>query len=84
MNDTILWIGEVKWKLNTFTVEVELERENSGVYVSEIRALYWREEKTGEDKEIVDLMVDVISDKDYSSLTDAVVAAYLNSKQKGE
>jgi hypothetical protein len=28
MNDTILWIGEVKWKLNTFTVEVELEREN--------------------------------------------------------
>jgi len=84
MNDTILWIGEVKWKLNTFTVEAELERESSSVYVSEIRALYWREEKTGEDKEIVDLMVDVISDKDYSSLTDAVVAAYLNSKQKGE
>ena len=84
MNDTILWVGEAKWKLNTFTVEVELERESSGVYVSEIRALYWWEEKTGEDKEIVDLVVDLISDKDYSSLTDAVVAAYLDSKQKGE
>lgn len=82
MNDTILWIGEVKWKLNTFTVEVELERESSGVYVSEIRALYWWEEKTGEDKEIVDLVVDVISDKDYSSLTEVIVASYLDSKQK--
>ena len=59
MNDTTLWIGEVKWKLNTFTVEVELERESSGVYVSEIQALYWWEEKTGEDKEIVDLVVDL-------------------------
>lgn len=84
MNDTILWIGEVKWKLNTFTVEVELERESSGVYVSEIRALYWREEKTGEDKEIVDLIVDLISDKEYDSLTEAIIVSYLNSKQKGE
>lgn len=82
MNDTILWVGEVKWKLNTFTVEVELERESSGVYVSEIRALYWREEKTGEDKEIIDLVVDVISDKDYDALTEAIVASYLNSKQR--
>ena len=84
MNDAILWIGEVKWKLNTFTVEVELERESSGVSVAEIRALYWWEEKTGEDKEIVDLIVDVVSDKDYDSLTEAIIASYLNSKQKGE
>jgi len=84
MNDTILWIGEVKWKLNTFTVEAELERESSGVYVSEIRALYWWEEKTGEDKEIIDLVVDLISDKDYDSLTEAIIASYLNSKQKGD
>ena len=84
MNDAILWIGEVKWKLNTFTVEVELERESSGVSVAEIRALYWWEEKTGEDKEIVDLVVDLISDKDYSSLTEVIVASYLDSKQKGE
>ena len=84
MNDAILWIGEVKWKLNTFTVEVELERESSGVSVAEIRALYWWEEKTGEDKEIVDLVVDLISDKDYDSLTEAIIASYLNSKQKGE
>ena len=74
----------MKWKLNTFTVEAELERESSVVYVSEIRALYWWEEKTGEDKEIVDLMIDVISDKDYDSLTEVIVASYLNSKQKGE
>jgi len=84
INQTIIWVGSIKWKLQEFVVEVELERQGGCTYVNEIRNLYWNDKATNSSKEIVDLVVDVISDKDYSSLTEAVVASYLNSKQKGE
>jgi len=84
INQTIVWVGTIKWKLQEFVVEVELERQGGCTYVNEIRNLYWNDKATGASKEIVDLVVDLISDKDYSSLTEAVVASYLNSKQKGE
>jgi len=84
INQTIIWVGSIKWKLQEFVVEVELEKQGGCTYVNEIRNLYWNDKATNSSKEIVDLVVDVISDKDYSSLTEAVVASYLNSKQKGE
>jgi len=84
INQTIIWVGSIKWKLQEFVVEVELERQGGCTYVNEIRNLYWNDKATDSSKEIVDLVVDLISDKDYSSLTEAVVASYLNSKQKGE
>jgi len=84
IDDTIIWVGSIKWKLQEFVVEVELEKQGGCTYVNEIRNLYWNDKATGASKEIVDLVVDLISDKDYSSLTEAVVASYLNSKQKGE
>ncbi len=84
INQTLVWVGSIKWKLQEFVVEVELERQGGCTYVNEIRNLYWNDKATNSSKEIVDLVVDVISDKDYSSLTEAVVASYLNSKQKGE
>ena len=84
VDDTIIWVGSIKWKLQEFVVEVELERQGGCTYVNEIRNLYWNDKATGASKEIVDLVVDLISDKDYSSLTEAVVASYLDSKQKGE
>jgi len=84
VDETIIWVGSIKWKLQEFVVEVELERQGGCTYVNEIRNLYWNDKATGASKEIVDLVVDLISDKDYSSLTEAVVASYLNSKQKGE
>ena len=84
VDETIIWVGSIKWKLQEFVVEVELERQGGCTYVNEIRNLYWNDKATGDSKEIIDLVVDVISDKDYSSLTEAVVASYLNSKQKGE
>ena len=84
INQTLLWVGSIKWKLQEFVVEAELERQGGCFYVNEIRKLYWNDKATGASKEIIDLVVDLISDKDYSSLTEAVVASYLNSKQKGE
>ena len=84
INQTIIWVGSIKWKLQEFVVEVELEKQGGCTYVNEIRNLYWNDKATGASKEIIDLVVDLISDKDYSSLTEAVVASYLNSKQKGE
>jgi len=84
VDETIIWIGSIKWKLQEFVVEVELEKQGGCTYVNEIRNLYWNDKATGASKEIIDLVVDLISDKDYSSLTEAVVASYLNSKQKGE
>ena len=84
IDETIVWVGSIKWKLQEFVVEAELERQGGCTYVNEIRNLYWNDKATGASKEIVDLVVDLISDKDYSSLTEAVVASYLNSKQKGE
>ena len=84
VDETIIWVGTIKWKLQEFVVEVELERQGGCTYVNEIRNLYWNDKATGASKEIIDLVVDLISDKDYSSLTEAVVASYLNSKQKGE
>ena len=84
VDETIIWVGTIKWKLQEFVVEVELEKQGGCTYVNEIRNLYWNDKATGASKEIVDLVVDLISDKDYSSLTEAVVAAYLNSKQKGD
>ena len=84
INQTIIWVGNIKWKLQEFVVEVELEKQGGCTYVNEIRNLYWNDKATNSSKEIIDLFVDVISDKDYSSLTEAVVASYLNSKQKGE
>ncbi len=84
INQTIIWVGVIKWKLQEFVVEVELEKQGGCVYVNEIRNLYWNDKATGDSKEIIDLVVDLISDKDYSSLTEAIIASYLNSKQKGE
>jgi len=84
VDETIIWVGSIKWKLQEFVVEVELEKQGGCTYVNEIRNLYWNDKATGASKEIVDLVVDLISDKDYSSLTEAIVASYLNSKQKGE
>jgi hypothetical protein len=84
INQTIIWVGNIKWKLQEFVVEVELERQGGCTYVNEIRNLYWNDKATNSSKEIVDLVVDLISDKDYISLTAAIVAAYLDSKQKGE
>ena len=84
INQTLVWVGSINWKLHEFVVEAELERDLSGWYCNEIRNLYWNDKATNSSKEIIDLFVDVLSDKDYSSLTDAVIAAYLNSKRKGE
>ena len=84
INQTIIWVGNIKWRLQEFVVEVELERDLSGWYCNEIRNLYWNDKATGASKEIVDLVVDLISDKDYDALSEAVVAAYLDSKQKGD
>jgi len=84
INQTLVWVGSIKWKLQEFVVEVELEKQGRCTYVNEIRNLYWNDKATGDSKEIIDLVVDLISDKDYSSLTEAVVASYLDSKQKGE
>ncbi len=82
--NAIAWIGSFRWRQNNFTVEAELFQDCHGWYLSEIRKLYWKDEETGLDKEICDLMVDTLGEKDYSSLTDAVITAYLDSKQKGE
>ena len=84
VDETIIWVGNIKWRLQEFVVEVELERDLSGWYCNEIRNLYWNDKATGASKEIVDLVVDLISDKDYDALSEAVIAAYLDSKQKGE
>ena len=84
VDETIVWVGSIKWKLQEFVVEVELEKQGGCTYVNEIRNLYWNDKATNSSKEIIDLVVDLISDKDYSSLTEAIIAAYLDSKQKGE
>ena len=84
INQTLVWVGSIKWKLQEFVVEVELEKQGGCTYVNEIRNLYWNDKATNSSKEIIDLVVDVISDKDYDALSAAIVAAYLDSKQKGE
>lgn len=84
INQTIIWVGTIKWKLQEFVVEVELEKQGGCTYVNEIRNLYWNDKATNSSKEIIDLFVDVISDKDYDALSEVIVASYLNSKQKGE
>ena len=84
VDETIIWVGNIKWKLQEFVVEVELERDLSGWYCNEIRNLYWNDKATGASKEIVDLVVDLISDKDYDALSEAVIASYLETKQKGD
>ena len=84
INQTLVWVGSIKWKLQEFVVEAELERDLSGWYCNEIRNLYWNDKATSSSKEIVDLVVDLISDKDYDALSEAIVASYLGSKQKGE
>lgn len=83
VDETIIWVGNIKWRLQEFVVEVELERDLSGWYCNEIRNLYWNDKATGASKEIIDLFVDVISDKDYDALSEAIIASYLDSKQKG-
>ena len=84
IDETIIWVGGIKWKLQEFVVEVELEKQGGCTYVNEIRNLYWNDKATSSSKEIIDLVVDLISDKDYDALSEAVIAAYLDSKQKGE
>lgn len=84
INQTIVWVGSIKWKLQDFVVEVELEKQGGCTYVNEIRNLYWNDKATSSSKEIIDLVVDVISDKDYDALSAAIVAVYLDSKQKGD
>jgi hypothetical protein len=83
INQTLVWVGSINWKLHEFVVEAELERDLSGWYCNEIRNLYWNDKATGLSKEIIDLFVDVISDKDYDALSEAIIASYLDSKQKG-
>ena len=84
IDETIIWVGNIKWKLQEFVVDVELERQGGCTYVNEIRNLYWNDKATSSSKEIIDLVVDLISDKDYDALSAAIVAAYLDNKQKGE
>ena len=84
VDETIIWVGTIKWKLQEFVVEVELEKQGGCTYVNEIRNLYWNDKATSSSKEIVDLVVDLISDKDYDALSAAIVASYLETKQKGE
>jgi hypothetical protein len=84
INQTLVWVGSIKWKLHEFVVEAELERDLSGWYCNEIRNLYWNDKATNSSKEIIDLFVDTLNDKQYDELTAAIVAAYLDSKQKGE
>ena len=84
INQTLVWVGSIKWKLQEFVVEVELEKQGGCTYVNEIRNLYWNDKATNSSKEIIDLVVDLISDNDYDALSAAIVAAYLDSKQKGE
>ena len=84
VDETIIWVGTIKWKLQEFVVEVELERQGGCTYVNEIRNLYWKDKATNSSKEIIDLFVDVISDKDYDALSEAIIASYLETKQKGE
>ena len=83
VDETIIWVGSIKWKLQEFVVEVELEKQGRCTYVNEIRNLYWKDKATNSSKEIIDLFVDVISDKDYDALSEAIIASYLDSKQKG-
>ena len=84
ISQTLVWVGSIKWKLHEFVVEAELERDLSGWYCNEIRNLYWNDKATSSSKEIIDLVVDLISDKDYDALSEAIVASYLDSKQKGD
>ena len=84
MKMTSIWLGKVRWKLNTFTVEAEIDEDCGGVYVSEIRKLYWDNETSKIDLDVVDLIVDVATDECYNGLTAVIVASYLDSKQKGE
>jgi len=84
VDETIIWVGSIKWKLQEFVVEVELEKQGGCIYVNEIRKLYWNDKATGASKEIIDLVVDLISDKDYDALSEAIIASYLETKQKGE
>ena len=84
VDETIVWIGSIKWKLQEFVVEVELEKQGGCTYVNEIRNLYWNDKATGASKEIIDLFVDVLHDKQYDELTAVIIAVYLDSKQKGE
>ena len=84
VDETIIWVGSIKWKLQEFVVEVELEKQGGCVYINEIRNLYWNDKAASSSKEIIDLVVDLISYKDYDALSAAIVAAYLDSKQKGE
>lgn len=84
VDQTIIWVGSIKWKLQEFVVEVELEKQGGCFYVNEIRKLYWNDKATSSSKEIVDLFVDIVPDKQYDELTAAIVAAYLDSKQKGD
>lgn len=84
VDETIIWVGSVKWRLQEFVVDVELEKQGGCTYVNEIRNLYWNDKATNSSKEIVDLVVDLISDKDYDALSEAIIASYLETKQKGE
>jgi hypothetical protein len=84
IDETIIWVGSIKWKLQEFVVEAELERDLSGWYCNEIRNLYWNDKATGASKEIIDLVVDLISNKDYDALSEAIVASYLETLDKGE
>lgn len=84
VDETLVWVGSINWKLQEFVVDVELEKQGGCTYVNEIRNLYWNDKATNSSKEIIDLVVDLISDKDYDALSEAVIAAYLDSKQKGE
>lgn len=84
MTNTCVWFGKVRWRLNTFTVEAEIDEDCSGTYVSEICKLYWDNETSKIGVDVVDLIVDVATDECYNALTDAVITAYLDYKQKGE
>ena len=84
VDETIIWVGSIKWKLQEFVVEVELEKQGGCTYVNEIRNLHWNDKATSSSKEIIDLVVDLISDKDYDALSEAIIASYLETKQKGE
>jgi len=46
VDETIIWVGSIKWKLQEFVVEAELEKQSGCFYVNEIRKLYWNDKAT--------------------------------------
>ena len=84
MIKTTIWAGSIRWNLNTFIVNVEIDEGSNGTYVNEIRNLYWHNETSKIDYDVINLFVDTLSSKDYDALVAVVIASYLETLDKGE